>query len=165
MALIKLKRNWFGPNGVRYRAREGLHQISEEMAKQAPSDAVLFDDGGKPLPSLALEPVAGFGAKPMHEQLRDLVPSPVAPAVEVELTEEEVKKRDAEAEKARAETAAKVAKEAEAAHDDDQAKVTESLIIAEKVRVDIEKVTDPIAAASAATAKSPTPVATSVTKK
>lgn len=49
--LLELKRNWFGPDGTRYR-EEGKggkqrHRVPLEVAVQAPSDAKVYDLSGK----------------------------------------------------------------------------------------------------------------------
>ncbi len=73
MTLLKLKRNWFGPNGVRYKARDGLVEVPKEIADLAPSDAVRYDTDAS-LPTRSLEPLPGFGAKPLNELNMDLIP-------------------------------------------------------------------------------------------
>ena len=71
--LVKLRRNWFGPNGVQYLTRDGPNEVPDIYRDQLPSDAeiltekpITFDTGKPKLP--------GFGAKPMHEQVLDEIP-------------------------------------------------------------------------------------------
>src|SRR5690348_11337711 len=73
MAFVKFKRNWFGPDGKRYRANEGLHEIHDEnILAVVPSDAEVYEGSG--LPTLTLRPKPGFGAKPSNELIADLMP-------------------------------------------------------------------------------------------
>lgn len=109
MAFIRLKRNWFGPNGVRYRARDGLIQVPDAYVDLAPSDAEVFDDNNQPLPSKSKQKMPGHGAKPLHELNMDLIPG-MAPthmiatvateAPRPPLSDEERKKHNEAAEKA-----------------------------------------------------------------
>lgn len=71
--LVKLARNWFAPDGVRYRTRDGLAEIPEELRDKLPSDARIVSETGT-LPSDGPKPIPGFGAKPVHEQTLDLIP-------------------------------------------------------------------------------------------
>lgn len=71
--LVKLRRNWFGPNGVQYRTQDGIAEISKDLRDQLPPDAMIiseddmkFDTGKPKLP--------GFGAKPAHELVLDEIP-------------------------------------------------------------------------------------------
>jgi hypothetical protein len=117
MALIKLKRNWFDPSGQRRKARDGLHQIPDDWIGQVPSDATVFDDNGKPLPSAAPVPRPGHGAKPLEEQVLDQLPGGgpthmISTATSADITtvpdedlEKEVKRRQEEREKLAAEQA------------------------------------------------------------
>lgn len=167
MMLLKLKRNWFGPNGVRYRARDGLHQVPEAIAAQAPSDAVVYDDNGMALPSRGAKPLPGYGAKPLHEQLLDTIPGAGVSHVEksasggsidnpVGMSDEDREKAEKEAEKDRE-------KQAEAEHKEEQSKVTEALKKVPELEENIQKATDPVAEASK-TGPAPKPQA-SPTKK
>lgn len=71
--LVKLRRNWFAPNGIRYRTRDGLAEIPEDMEKLLPSDAVILSKKDTlPLKGELKQP--GFGLKPEHEQVLDLIP-------------------------------------------------------------------------------------------
>lgn len=73
MALVKFKRNWFGPDGKTY---SGLSEVGNDMIypnRQIPSDAVVMSDDGT-LPSDAVPIKAGFGAKPEYEQVLDQIP-------------------------------------------------------------------------------------------
>lgn len=159
MALVRLKRNWFGPNAVRYRSRDGLIQIPDELVPLVPSDAEVYDDNGKSLPSKSLEPLPGFGAKPLHELNLDLIPggAPVhlakvatSEGPDIPLSAEEQKKHD---------DAAKVASEklrdtrpdgktAEEAHKEEQAAVTTGIAQAQAAKEAQDKVLDPIEHAS-----------------
>lgn len=71
--LVKLARNWFAPDGTRYRSRMGLVEIPEGMKDALPTDALIMSPGGT-LPSPAPKPQPGFGAKPKHEQVLDQIP-------------------------------------------------------------------------------------------
>lgn len=113
--LVKLRRNWFGPNGVQYLTRDGPNEVPDEYRDQLPSDAVIltekaitFDTGKPKLP--------GFGAKPLHEQVLDEIPyqapthmitqagtGQTGPAEPKDLTPDELKALSPAAKKARAE--------------------------------------------------------------
>lgn len=71
--LVRLRRNWFGPDGIQYRATQGLAEISEEFRDDLPTDAVVVSDDGS-LPSRGTPTIPGFGGKPQHEQVLDLIP-------------------------------------------------------------------------------------------
>lgn len=75
--LVIFKRNWFSPDGIRYRARDGLQEIPERFRDLLPKDAEVYEGGN--LPSKSIQPKPGFGAKPIEEQITDLIPgaSPV----------------------------------------------------------------------------------------
>lgn len=49
--LLELKRNWFGPDGVRYRAEvrgsRHRHRVPDAVAAQAPTDAKVYTADGK----------------------------------------------------------------------------------------------------------------------
>jgi hypothetical protein len=155
MPFIKLKRNWFGPNGVRYKARNGLIQVSDEVAAAAPSDAEIFDDNGKSLPSPALKPLPGFGAKPLHEQVLDTVPG-AAPLHQIKtaysgvtdqvpVSEAKQASIDADTEE-RKKIAAEAAKTPE--HQEAQKSIDEALEVTPILEENIEKATDPVATAA-----------------
>lgn len=65
--LVRFKRNWFGPNGVHYKTRDGLAEVPDEFKDKLPSDAEIVNQD-LILPSKGMEPIAGFGAIPEHEQ-------------------------------------------------------------------------------------------------
>lgn len=170
MPLVKLRRNWFAPGGVRYRARDGLHQVSQEVADQAPSDAIVYDDNGKTLPSRSPVPRPGHGAKPLEEQMLDLIPGAapthmirttgpvISPPQLAPLSEEEQKKLDAEREAANKEAAEKVEQKAKEEKVDEQEKIDAGLATAEKVAEQAKPALDPVAAASTpGKAPAPTP--------
>lgn len=71
--LVKLKRNWFGPNGVRYRVRDGLVEVSSDALPHLPSDAEIWASKGS-LPDKGTPVMPGYGGKPLHEQALDMVP-------------------------------------------------------------------------------------------
>src|SRR5574339_655225 len=72
--LVKLRRNWFGPNGVQYRPQDGLAEVSDEFRDQLPSDAEIVSDKGMPFDT-GKPKLPGFGAKPAHELVMDEVPN------------------------------------------------------------------------------------------
>lgn len=75
--LVRFKRNWFGPDGVRYKTRDGLHEIADGLRDQLPKDAEVVETKVKELPPKALAPQPGFGAIPDWEQkLADLGAAP-----------------------------------------------------------------------------------------
>lgn len=73
MAIVKFKRNWFGPDGKTY---VGLAEVPNQFIdpeRQIPSDAIVMsDDGSLPSDGVPIKP--GFGAKPEHEQVLDQIP-------------------------------------------------------------------------------------------
>lgn len=71
--LVRLRRNWFGPDGIQYRAGRGLAEISAAFKDALPSDAVVVSEDGT-LPSAGTPTIPGFGGKPQHEQVLDLIP-------------------------------------------------------------------------------------------
>lgn len=71
--LVRLRRNWFGPDGIQYRATQGLAEISADLRDELPSDAVIVSEDGT-LPSRGTPTIPGFGGKPQHEQVLDLIP-------------------------------------------------------------------------------------------
>lgn len=75
--LVRFKRNWFGPNGVRYKTRDGLAEIADDLRDQLPKDAEVIETSVKELPAKSLAPQPGFGAIPEWEQkLADLGAAP-----------------------------------------------------------------------------------------
>lgn len=170
MAYVRLKRNWFGPGGTRYRQRDGLIEVPDNYVPLLPSDAEVFDSGGRPLPSKALEPVAGFGAKPLHEQMLDLIPH-AAPmhvektavsgvsAVAAPLTEEEKKEHDKAAEASvdvlRAASQGGDPRDREKRHEEEQTAIQKGVELAADLKEEQDKVLDPVAAAATAASKSP----------
>lgn len=70
MALVRLRRDWFAPNGVRYLVREGLADVPDEWvdAKLLPPDSEVINAD---LPTVSKPKLPGFGAKPMHELALD----------------------------------------------------------------------------------------------
>lgn len=161
MAIVRLKRNWFGPNGVRYRSRDGLIEIPDEHVALLPSDAEVYN--GQGLPSKAPRPMPGFGAKPLHEQTLDLIPF-AAPTHQqavvtsetvrpVTLSESEQKKHDEAAEKA-SDALAEArdgGKSAEDKQKETQAAIQKGIDLATAAVKEQDKVLDPIATASAKT--------------
>lgn len=71
--LVKLRRNWFGPDGVQYRAGQGLAEIGDDLKDELPTDAVIVSEDGT-LPSRGTPTIPGYGGKPQHEQVLDLIP-------------------------------------------------------------------------------------------
>lgn len=103
MAKIKLKRNWFGPGGQRYKAAAGLHSIPDELLSQVPTDAEVFTDDGKPV------------VKPKAEHEPAEKPAPTITAFTDEELQKELDRREEVAlEKAKAAKAALAEKEAAA---------------------------------------------------
>lgn len=76
--LVRFKRNWFGPDGVRYRTRDGLAEVPEGLRDQLPKDAEIIEDKAfAELPQKSLSPQPGYGAVPEWEQkLADLGAAP-----------------------------------------------------------------------------------------
>lgn len=70
--LVRLRRDWFAPGGVRYKVRNGLVEVPEDMRAFLPSDAEVVSSVGT-LPDRESAAVPGFGAKPAHEQALDQV--------------------------------------------------------------------------------------------
>lgn len=70
--LVRLRRNWFGPNGVQYRAGQGLAEIGDDLKDELPTDAVIVSEDGT-LPSRGTPTIPGFGGKPQHEQMLDMI--------------------------------------------------------------------------------------------
>lgn len=68
--LVKFKRDFFGPDGVLY--SKGTQEYNGEVDK-LPSDALVVSESGT-LPVHSNTPKAGFGAKPLEEQVLDLIP-------------------------------------------------------------------------------------------
>lgn len=159
MALVNFRRNWFGPNGVRYRRRDGLVQVPDDYIPLLPRDAEVFDDHGKALPSKSKEPLPGFGAKPLHEQNLDLIPgaAPVhmervassgpSPAQPV-LSEEEEEKRAKEAEKASEELAGADPEAAEKQHKEESAAIQAGIDKVQELEKKQAEANDPVEAAS-----------------
>lgn len=88
--LVKLRRNWFGPDGRQYRTMDGLAELPEtytypsagrhdlagktvNMETLLPSDAEIVSGKGT-LPEASKPKLPGFGAKPAHEQVLDQIP-------------------------------------------------------------------------------------------
>lgn len=61
---VVFKRNWFGPNGVRYRSRNGEQPVPDDLEDQLPSDAVVI---GKPHVAKPPEVKPHEGFKPSTE--------------------------------------------------------------------------------------------------
>lgn len=162
MPFIKLKRNWFGPDGTRYKARDGMIQVTEEVAAQAPTSAQIFDDNGKSLPSKAPVPRPGHGAKPIEEQRLDIIPG-AAPthqmatatsvAEPIELDEDDLKA----VEEARAKRAALAKEQAKTPeHKEEQATIDKMIPVAQAQEVADKQANDPVAVA-AGQVPAPTP--------
>lgn len=174
MPFIKLKKNWFGPEGVRYKARDGLIQVSEEIAAQAPTSAEIFDDNGKSLPSRSPVPRPGHGAKPIEEQRLDLIPggapthlisqaTGTAPAPGL-LDEDDLKAVE-ESRKKRAALRTEQAKTTE--HKEEQETINKMVDVAQAQEIADKQATDPVAVASGqvpASSSAPKPVATPTKK-
>jgi hypothetical protein len=154
MPFIKLRRNWFGPDGIRYKARDGMIQVTDEVAAQAPTTAEIFDDKGKQLPSRAPVPRPGYGAKPIEEQRLDIIPGAapthlinVAPDdAEVGALDDDDRKAVKAARDARAKLAQEQAKTPE--HKDEQKAIDKNVTVAAQQEVKDKQATDPVAVAS-----------------
>lgn len=149
--LIALKRDWFAPGGVLYKAGTVEYAGSEN---ELPSDALIVSENGR-LPVRENTPKAGFGAKPLEEQVLDLIPgagvshqmpvgAPAAPAPA--LTDAEREKADAEAEEARKAAEAEKAKQTEAENKVTKEDVAKGLANAEAAAKLVTKATDPLEA-------------------
>lgn len=68
--LVSIKRDWFGPGGKIYTKGTIEYNGPED---QLPSDAVVVSEDGS-FPVRENTPKAGFGAKPLEEQVLDLIP-------------------------------------------------------------------------------------------
>jgi hypothetical protein len=153
--LVKLKRNWFGPDAKRYRVRENLHQVPDEWKDLVPSDAECFDDHGIALPSRAPVPRPGYGAKPIEEQILDVVGSGTvkvtgtATTSAPPMTPEEKAEDDKKAEAAMEEFQ-KLRQEAEDAKEngDEQSRIDELLKKADEFAKEHKLANDPVAAAA-----------------
>ncbi len=65
--LVRFKRNWFSPDGVRYKTRDGLHEIGDSLREFLPKDAEIVSEN-ETLPDKGLKPVPGYGAIQEWEQ-------------------------------------------------------------------------------------------------
>lgn len=116
--LVKFKRDFFGADGVLY--PKGTREYNGDLEK-LPSDAVVVSESGS-LPVHSNTPKAGFGAKPLEEQVLDLIPGAgethqIEPAGgnaagEPDKKAEAVEKKEVEAGVKAAEAAAERVKEA-----------------------------------------------------
>lgn len=157
--LIALKRDWFAPGGVLYKQGTVEYAGPEE---ELPSDALIVSENGR-FPVRENTPKAGFGAKPLEEQVLDLIPgagvshqmpvgAPSTPAPK--LTDAEREKAGAEAEEARKAADAEKAKQADAANTATKEDVAKGLANAEAAAKLVTKATDPL---EAIFDKTPTP--------
>lgn len=149
--LIALKRDWFAPGGVLYKQGTVEYSGPEE---ELPSDALIVSENGR-LPVRENTPKAGFGAKPLEEQVLDLIPgagvshqmpvgAPSAPAPK--LTEAEREKAEADTETAHKAAEAEKAKQVEADNKVTKKEVAEGLVNAEEAAKLVTKATDPLEA-------------------
>lgn len=146
--LIKLQRGWFSPDGVLY--QKGVIEFNGDVST-LPSDALIVSEKGT-FPVRENTPKAGFGAKPLEEQVLDLIPgagkthqldltstsAPVLSEAERKAKEEELAKEKAADDKADA-------KDQEKALAEQKAEVEAGLKNAEKAAEKVEQVTDPLA--------------------
>lgn len=152
LMLVKLANDWF--DGFKYH-KKGVVEFNGRE-EDLPSSAVKLTDKGLPFVSTANTPKPGFGAKPVEEQLMDLVGASdthqievgpgssggITPAPEPSLSD----KLQANSEASEKREAARA--EQQKRHDADVAeaqKGTEAALkVAEKVAEDVAKSTDPI---------------------
>ena len=144
--LVNFKRDFFGPGGVLY--RKGTREFNGE-AELLPRDALVTSKEGH-LPVQSNSPKAGHGAKPLEEQVLDLIPG-ASPTHQIDvsatsrapaLTEDERKQREADADKAREESRKKLDTE----NKDLVAETEAGVKNAEKAAELVEEATDPLAA-------------------
>lgn len=146
--LVSLKRDFFGPGGVLYKKGTVEYNGAEESL---PSDAVIVSENGR-LPVRSNTPKPGFGAKPLEEQVLDLISGAgvshqidVTPGKDApRLTEAERKEQDEKAAKAEEAAAAERKKQTEKEDAELKADVAEGLKNAEKAAEAVTKATDPI---------------------
>lgn len=146
--LVSLKRDFFGPGGVFYGKGTVEYNGDEKLL---PSDAVIVSEGGR-LPVRENTPKPGFGAKPLEEQVLDLIPGAgvshqidvSAPVKAPVLTEEQRKERQAENDKAAEAARVEAAKQTDKDNAELKSEVEEGLKNAEKAAEAVTKATDPI---------------------
>ena len=146
--LVKFKGDFFAPGGVLI--EKGLREYNGPE-DQLPSTAVIIDRQGR-LPLQSNSPKAGHGAKPLEEQVLDLIPgagvthqidntpAPKAPELTAEQKAEKQKEVSAAAEAASKETA----KAQEKADANLVTETKEGVKAAEAAAAKVEAATDPI---------------------
>lgn len=151
--LVKLQNDWF--DGQVFHKKGVTFEYNGDP-KLLPRTAVVLSDKGLPLTSTANTPKPGFGAKPVEEQILDMVGAGPTHQIETGVVDTGITPapEPTEEEKAKAsEAEAKAARtEQQEAHDKDVAearKETEAaLIVAEKAVTIVEKANDPFATLS-----------------
>jgi len=146
--LIKLKRSFFSADGVLY--PKGLVEYNGDP-KQIPSDAKIMSKDGT-LPVRENTPKAGHGAKPLEEQVLDLIPGAgvthqldLTTTAAPTLSDAEKKEKQEANDKAAAEADKDKAKAADKASAEDKKEVAEGLKNAEKAAEAVKEATDPLA--------------------
>lgn len=155
--LVKFKNDFFAPGGVLI--EKGVREYNGEE-DQLPSSAIIVDRQGR-LPVMSNTPKPGHGAKPLEEQVLDLIPGAgvthqidTTPAERTPaLTEEQRKDKQTENDKLAADAAKDKAKEDEKANATLAADVKAGVAAAEAAAAKVEAATDPIADPFAAPVK------------
>lgn len=146
--LVQLKSDWFAPGGVYYTKGTVEYNGDED---DLPSTAVVVSKTGT-LPVKANTPKAGFGAKPLEEQVLDMIPNAGETHMvstpggddDIDLSDDEKAERQAEANATRGEERKEAAKDDAAEAKAAQKDVDKHVKQAEKAADTIAKATDPL---------------------
>jgi hypothetical protein len=152
--LVNFKRDFFSASGAYYEAgtREYNGPVEDKAGNSLlPSDAVIVsEDGSLPFQPNSPIPKPGFGAKPLEEQVLDMIPgagddhqihAADPGSAPTPLTQEQKEEK----EKAAGEAAVVEKTDEQKAADDELAKsVEDSLPAAEAAAEEVKKIVDPI---------------------
>ncbi len=145
--LVNFKREFFGPGGVLY--QKGTQEYNGDP-DLLPTDALVVSEKGT-LPVRENTPKAGHGAKPLEEQVLDMIPGAgkthqidVTPAPDLVLTDAQREEKEKEAAKVAADDEKAKAKADDAEAKDLKESVEKALPAAEKAAEAVAKATDPL---------------------
>lgn len=152
--LVRLKNDWFDGQSFH---KKGIVIEWNGDKKELPSDAEVLSEKGT-LPTSANTPKAGFGAKPVEEQLLDIAGAGPTHQIEVAgpsptLTDEEREEQEKKDREVREKEAAEAKKKADEQTKEDGKQLEKVLPDLEKAAEEVKKANDPLAALDTKSAK------------